>query len=67
MLRVPLGVFFVIIGIIFFYIPFINGLIFMLIGARMFGKKYVYQVFRFVSAHKSFSSAREALLYTLKK
>lgn len=56
-----------IVGAILFYIPFINGTIFLLMWARMLGKKYVYKIFRFVFADKSFSSVREALLHTLKK
>ncbi|RAL56971.1 hypothetical protein BSK20_01720 [SR1 bacterium human oral taxon HOT-345] len=66
-IRLPLGVFFLIIGIIFFYIPFINGLIFMLVGARMLGKRHMNRVFRWVSSQKSYSSSREALFNLLKK
>lgn len=68
-IRIPLGVVLLALGALFFYIPFINGLIFMIVGARMLGKKYANKIFRFIANvnHKSFSSAREALLYTLKK
>lgn len=55
-------------GIIFFYIPFINGLIFMIIGARMLGKRFANTVFRFIGVgNKSYPSIREALLANLKK
>lgn len=67
--RIPVGMLLLVLGIIFFYIPFINGIIFMIVGARMLGKRFSNKIFAYISNmnRKSFASAREALLHTLKK
>lgn len=68
-IRIPLGGIFFALGVLFFYIPFINGLIFMVVGARMLGKKFSNKIFRFLANinRKSFVSVDDALLHTLKK
>ncbi len=69
LLKIPLAIFFLIIGFIFFYVPFINGIIFLLIGARMLWKSYVQKVFRLLKIEntRTYGSHREALFHILKK
>ena len=68
-IKIPLAVFFLIIGLIFFYIPFINGMIFLFIGSRMLGRNYMNKLFRFlrIENNRRYTSYREALFHILKK
>lgn len=69
LVKIPLAIFFLIIGLIFFYVPFVNGIIFLLIGARMLWKSYVQKVFRLLKIEntRTYVSYREALFHILKK
>jgi hypothetical protein len=68
-IKIPLAIFFLIIGLIFFYIPFINGMIFLFIGSRMLGRNYMNKLFRFlrIENNRRYTSYREALFHILKK
>lgn len=69
LVKIPLAIFFLIIGLIFFYIPFINGMIFLFIGSRMLGRNYMNKLFRFlrIENNRRYTSYREALFHILKK
>ena len=66
-IRKPLGIVILIIGVILFCIPIVNGTIVMIIGARMITKSFFYKIWNLVVVEKKYKSARAALMDTLKR
>lgn len=62
--RLPVGVFLLGFGAVAFYIPFINGFILMIIGARMMWKRTYVTVTNFFS--KKYPNLKTALFHNLK-
>jgi len=63
--KKPLGVILLLIWIIFFYVPFLNWIILIFVGARMLQKQLFPKIYNFFFQQKKFYSLREELLYTL--
>lgn len=66
--RLPLGGFLLIFGVISIRNPFINGVILMLIGARMIGKSTFKKIYSRIGKmfSKTYNNIKTALLHTLK-
>ena len=67
-IRIPLWVLLLILGVIGLYIPLINGMILMIIGARMIGKKTFIKVYIWLinTFSKKYKNLKSAFFHTLK-
>ena len=67
-IRIPLWIFLLIFGFIALYIPLINGMILMIIWARMIGKKSFLKVYSWLlnTFSKKYKNLKSALFHTLK-
>lgn len=67
-IRIPLWIFLLIFGFVALYIPLINGMILMIIWARMIGKKSFLKVYSWLlnTFSKKYKNLKSALFHTLK-